>query len=272
GETAVAQRLSGLVSPFILRRLKGDVLRDLPEKNESIVVANMEGEQAKLYRANEEKLALMLMDQDAAEFAGMKLKVLAELTKLRQLCCDPSLVYENYAGGSAKLETCLELVRSAVEGGHQVLMFSQFTSMFDIIGKRLADERIHHMRLTGATPKEERIRLVQRFQAGEAPVFLISLKAGGVGLNLTAADIVIHYDPWWNLAAQNQATDRAHRIGQEQQVSVFKLIAKGTIEERIVAMQEAKRDLAEQVIGGEGVARTSITRDDILALLNANSR
>ena len=272
GETAVAQRLSGLVSPFILRRLKADVLRDLPDKNESIVVANMEGEQAKLYRANEEKLALMLMDQDAAEFAGMKLKVLAELTKLRQLCCDPSLVYENYAGGSAKLETCLELVRSAVEGGHQVLLFSQFTSMFDIIGKRLADERIGHMRLTGATPKEERIRLVQRFQAGEAPVFLISLKAGGVGLNLTAADIVIHYDPWWNLAAQNQATDRAHRIGQEQQVSVFKLIAKGTIEERIVAMQEAKHDLAEQVIGGEGVARTSITRDDILALLNAGSR
>ena len=153
-----------------------------------------------------------------------------------------------------------------------MLLFSQFTSMFDIIGKRLADERIGHMRLTGATPKEERIRLVQRFQAGEAPVFLISLKAGGVGLNLTAADIVIHYDPWWNLAAQNQATDRAHRIGQEQQVSVFKLIAKGTIEERIVAMQEAKHDLAEQVIGGEGVARTSITRDDILALLNAGSR
>ena len=269
GEQQVARRLQGLVSPFILRRLKGDVLRDLPEKNENIVVANMDGEQGKLYRASAQKLALMLSDQKPEEFAGMKLKVLAELTKLRQICCDPSLLYENYTGGSAKLETCLELVRNAVEGGHQVLLFSQFTSMFDIIGKRLADEDVAYLLLTGATSKEERIRLVERFQAGAAPVFLISLKAGGVGLNLTAADIVIHYDPWWNLAAQNQATDRAHRIGQERQVSVFKLIAKDTIEEKIVEMQEAKHNLAEQVIGGDAVGRTSITREDILALLDA---
>ena len=272
GDEAVARRLQGLVSPFILRRLKGDVLRDLPEKNESIVIANMEGEQDKLYRASATKLALMLSDQKPEEFAGMKLKVLAELTKLRQLCCDPSLLYENFTGSSAKLETCMELVRSAVEGGHQVLLFSQFTSMFDIIGARLAAEGVGFLQLTGATSKEERIRLVERFQAGAAPVFLISLKAGGVGLNLTAADIVIHYDPWWNLAAQNQATDRAHRIGQEKQVSVFKIIAKDTIEEKIVAMQEAKHDLAEQVIGGEAVSRTSITRDDILALLDAGDR
>ena len=271
GEEQVARRLQGLVSPFILRRLKGDVLRDLPEKDESIVVANMEGEQGKLYKASATKLALMLSDQKPEEFAGMKLKVLSELTKLRQICCDPSLLYENYTGGSAKLETCLELVRNAVEGDHQVLLFSQFTSMFDIIGPRLDAEAIPYLLLTGSTSKEERIRLVERFQAGEAPVFLISLKAGGVGLNLTAADIVIHYDPWWNLAAQNQATDRAHRIGQERQVSVFKLIAKDSIEEKIVEMQEAKRDLAEQIIGGEAVGRTSITRDDILALLGAGA-
>jgi len=269
GEDAVARRLQGLVAPFILRRLKGDVLDDLPEKNESVVVANMEGEQDKLYRANAEKLALMLSDQKPEEFAGMKLKVLAELTKLRQICCDPGLLYQNYEGGSAKLETCMELVRSAVEGGHQVLLFSQFTSMFEIIGRRLDAEGVGYLQLTGSTSKEERIRLVERFQAGAAPVFLISLKAGGVGLNLTAADIVIHYDPWWNVAAQNQATDRAHRIGQEREVSVFKLIAKGTIEEKIVEMQESKRDLAERVIGGEGVGRTGITREDILALLDA---
>ena len=271
GETAVARRLQGLVSPFILRRLKGDVLSDLPEKDESIVVANMEGEQEKLYRATASKLALMLSDQKPEEFAGMKLKVLSELTKLRQICCDPNLLYENYTGGSAKLETCVELVRNAMEGEHRVLLFSQFTSMFDIIGARLEEAGVPYLVLTGATPKEERIRLVERFQAGAAPVFLISLKAGGVGLNLTAADIVIHYDPWWNLAAQNQATDRAHRIGQERQVSVFKLIAKDSIEEKIVEMQEAKRDLAEQVIGGDAVGRTSITREDILALLGASA-
>jgi SNF2 family DNA or RNA helicase len=269
GDEAAAQRLRSLVTPFILRRLKGDVLRDLPDKNESVVVANMEGEQGKLYKASAQKLALMLSDQKPEEFAGMKLKVLAELTKLRQICCDPSLLYENYEGGSAKLDTCMELVRNAVEGGHQLLLFSQFTSMFDIIGKRLDAEGVGYLQLTGATSKEERMRLVKRFQDGEAPVFLISLKAGGVGLNLTAADIVIHYDPWWNLAAQNQATDRAHRIGQEREVSVFKLIAKDTIEEKIVEMQEAKRDLADKVIGGEGVGRTSITREDILALLDA---
>ena len=269
GDDAAAQRLRNLVSPFILRRLKGDVLRDLPDKNESVVVANMEGEQAKLYKASASKLALMLSDQKPEEFAGMKLKVLAELTKLRQICCDPSLLYDNFAGTSAKLETCMEMVRTAVEGGHQVLLFSQFTSMLSIIADRLQVEGVHHLLLTGATSKEERMRLVKRFQDGEAPVFLISLKAGGVGLNLTAADIVIHYDPWWNLAAQDQATDRAHRIGQEREVSVFKLIAKDTIEEKIVQMQEAKRDLADKVIGGEGVGRTGITREDILALLEA---
>ena len=201
------------------------------------------------------------------EFARAKLEILAELTKLRQICCDPHLLYENYTAGSAKLETCMELVRSAIEGGHAILLFSQFTSMLGIIAERLRAEKIGFFMLTGATSKEERVRLVERFQAGEAPVFLISLKAGGVGLNLTAADIVIHFDPWWNLAAQNQATDRAHRIGQTRDVSVFKLIAKGTIEERIVEMQESKRDLAESVLGGEIVSASSITREDLLALL-----
>ncbi len=268
GDEAASERLRRLVSPFILRRLKRDVAQDLPEKNESVVMAQMQGEQEKLYHASATKLALMLSDQTPAEFAGQKLKVLAELTKLRQLCCDPHLLYDNYKGGSAKLDTCMELVHQAVEGGHAVLLFSQFTSMLQIIEERLDAEKIAWIKLTGSTSKEARVRLVERFQAGEVPVFLISLKAGGTGLNLTAADIVIHYDPWWNLAAQNQATDRTHRIGQDKEVSVFKLIAQGTIEEKIVELQEAKQDLAESVLGGETIGSAGVTKEGLLALLD----
>ena len=187
---------------------------------------------------------------------------------MRQICCDPRLFYDEYAGGSAKLDTCMELLRNAVDGGHKVLLFSQFTSMLALIEERLATTKIASLTLTGATSKEERARLVDTFQTGEVPVFLISLKAGGVGLNLTAADVVIHYDPWWNVSAQNQATDRAHRIGQTQTVSVFKLICQDTIEERILQMQERKHDLAESVLGGEGVGSTTLSREDVLALLD----
>ena len=271
GNEVTAESLRALVSPFILRRNKRDVLRDLPDKNETIVFASMEGEQDKLYRANAERLALSIQNQLPEEFAVSRIKILAELTKLRQICCDPHLVYENYHGGSAKLDTCMELVSQAVDGGHQLLLFSQFTSMFELIEQRLKKEKIRWLKLTGATSKEERVRLVESFQAGEAPVFLISLKAGGVGLNLTAADVVIHYDPWWNVAAENQATDRTYRIGQTREVSVFKIIAKGTIEERIQEMQERKRDLAESVIGGEAISSAAISREDLLALLDTGN-
>jgi superfamily II DNA or RNA helicase len=269
GDEACAQRLRALIDPFILRRLKEDVLADLPDKNESVVFTHLEGEQEKLYHANASKLALQLAKQLPEEFAQDKLRILAELTKLRQICCDPHLTYDNYEGDSAKLETCMELIRNAVDGGHRILLFSQFTSMLDIIGHRLAAQKLPFLTFTGSTSKEERAARVDRFQRGDAPVFLISLKAGGTGLNLTAADIVIHYDPWWNVAAQNQATDRAHRIGQTRNVSVFKLIAKDTIEERIVEMQEEKRHLAEQVIGGEAIGSAKLSRDDILALLGS---
>ena len=202
------------------------------------------------------------------EFKENKLKILAELTKLRQICCDPRLFYDDYAGGSAKLDTCMELLPNAVDAGHKVLLFSQFTSMLALIEERLVAAKIASLTLTGATSKEERARLVDTFQTGDVPVFLISLKAGGVGLNLTAADVVIHYDPWWNVSAQNQATDRAHRIGQTRAVSVFKLICQDTIEERILQMQERKHDLAESVLGGEGVGSTTLSREDVLALLD----
>ena len=264
-----AHRLQCMVAPFILRRLKADVLADLPEKNESVVYARMAGEQDKLYKANQDRLALQLQHENTPkEFKENKLKILAELTKLRQICCDPRLFYDEYAGGSAKLDTCMELLHNAVDGGHKVLLFSQFTSMLTLIEERLAAAKIASLTLTGATSKEERARLVDAFQTGDVPVFLISLKAGGVGLNLTAADVVIHYDPWWNVSAQNQATDRAHRIGQTRAVSVFKLICQDTIEERILQMQERKHDLAESVLGGEGVGSATLSREDVLALLD----
>ena len=265
-----ASLLRCAIGPFVLRRLKSEVLADLPEKTESVVYAQMEGKQRKLYLACQDRLALQVQHLGDKEIKKEKLKVLAELTKLRQVCCDPSLYFEDYDGGSAKLETCMELVSQAVDSGHKVLLFSQFTSMLEIIGKRLGAEKLSYLTLTGSTSKEERERLVRRFQAGEADVFLISLKAGGVGLNLTAADVVIHYDPWWNTAAQDQATDRAHRIGQRRDVNVFKLIAKDTIEERILQMQEAKRGLAESVLSGEGVKSALLSRDDILALLGSD--
>ncbi len=268
GDEAAARRLQCMVGPFVLRRMKGDVLKDLPEKTESVIYAPLEGEQDELYRATASHLALSLAHRLPREFARDRLAVLAELTKLRQICCDPHLLYANYEGGSAKLEAAMDLVASAVDGGHKVLLFSQFTSMLELIAARLDEAGIGYYTLTGATSKEERARLVTSYNTDGVPVFLISLKAGGVGLNLTAADIVIHYDPWWNLAAQNQATDRAHRIGQTSTVTVFKLIAKGTIEEKILELQDSKRDLAESVLGGENVGTASLTKEDILALLD----
>ena len=195
------------------------------------------------------------------------IQILAQLTRLRQICCDPHLCYGDYSGESAKLETCIDLVRNGVEGGHKILLFSQFTSMLEVISQRLKNEGIPYYILTGATPKEERIRMVSSFKDDEVPLFLISLKAGGTGLNLTAADMVIHFDPWWNVAAQNQATDRAHRMGQEKQVSVFKLITKGTIEENILKLQESKKDLAEQIITEGTISLSNLSRDDLLGLL-----
>ena len=158
-------------------------------------------------------------------------------------------------------------IQSAIDGGHRMLVFSQFTSMLEILEKELDKEEIQYYVITGSTPKEERLRLVKAFNSGSVPVFFISLKAGGVGLNLTGADVVIHYDPWWNQAVQNQATDRAHRIGQTKKVTVYKLIAKNTIEEKIQKLQETKQDLADQIIGGETGQLAGMSREDILALL-----
>ena len=188
--------------------------------------------------------------------------------KLRQICCDPGLCFEDYKGESAKLDACVDLVRSAVEGGHKILLFSQFTSMLELIAGRLREEQVSFYTITGATPKEKRMQLVKDFNGDDTKVFLISLKAGGVGLNLTGADVVIHYDPWWNLAVQNQATDRTHRIGQTKMVVVYRLIAKGTIEEKIQELQESKRALSEQVIQGDAAQLGGMSKEDFISLLS----
>lgn len=247
--------LKRMLSPFILRRLKTNVLKELPPKTETVLFAGLEGEQKKLYSANLAQIRSQLGSQlKTSSQAGNKVVILAMLTRLRQLCCDPSLCYDNYKGGSAKLELCMELLESSVQAGHKVLLFSQFTSMLTIIEEQLKQRAISYYVLKGSTPKEERANLTNRFNQDSTKVFLISLKAGGTGLNLTGADIVIHYDPWWNVSAQNQATDRAHRIGQQNSVQVYKLIAKNTIEEKIIKLQQDKLKLADSVITeGEGI-------------------
>lgn len=189
------------------------------------------------------------------------------LTRLRQICCDPSLCYEEYQGESGKLDACMELLREAAETGHKVLLFSQFTSMLAILARRLEGEGLSYYLLQGSTSKERRAAMADSFNRDDTQVFLISLKAGGTGLNLTGADLVIHYDPWWNMAAQNQATDRAHRIGQKNTVQVIRLIAEGTIEEKILQLQESKRDLAESVIREDGPLLSAMTPEQLLELL-----
>ncbi|MBT9778133.1 hypothetical protein GPL15_16655 [Clostridium sp. MCC353] len=266
-DEAAAGRLQKMIRPFILRRLKRDVLKELPDKIEKVIYSGMEGEQLKLYLANAQNARDILARIDPNDFASKKFQIFAELTKLRQLCCDPSLVYENYKGEAAKLDTCMELVQNAVASGNKLLLFSQFTSMLERIEGRLNDAEIGYYKLTGSTPKEKRVEMVQEFNEGDRPVFLISLKAGGTGLNLTAAGVVIHYDPWWNMAAQNQATDRAHRIGQKQVVTVYKLIMKGTLEEKILEMQERKAGLSEDIMAEGSIGGGMAGKEELMELL-----
>ena len=262
-DPAAVRRLNQLTGPFILRRMKSEVLKELPPKTENVYRIELEEEQRKLYLA----AVVDAREKLRAAKPEDKMAVFAVLMRLREICCDPRLIVDNWTGGSAKLDACIELVTSAVEGGHRILLFSQFTSMLELLAKRLDAEGVSHFTLQGSTPKPVRAELVRRFNGGEASVFLISLRAGGTGLNLTAADIVIHYDPWWNVAAQNQATDRAYRIGQQNPVQVYKLIAQDTIEEKIVELQQAKQDLAETVTGSADGAILRMKPEELLNLL-----
>lgn len=261
------ERLRKMTHPFILRRLKKDVLKDLPDKIEKNMFTRLDGEQQQLYDAHVKQLQLFLDGASDEDLATSKIQILSQLTRLRQICCDPALVYEDYKGTSGKTLMCMDLIENAVSAGHKILLFSQFTTMLSDLEGRLQQEGISYYILTGATSKEKRSRLVKAFNEDETSVFLISLKAGGTGLNLTAADMVIHFDPWWNLAVQNQATDRAHRIGQKNVVTVYKLIAQDTIEDKILELQERKKNLADQILSGRGMDSVDFNREELMELL-----
>jgi SNF2 family DNA or RNA helicase len=256
GDSDRQQRLNRRISSLLLRRRKQDVLTDLPAKTEIVHRLELEDQQRNLYEAL--RLAQHERVQQAVKERGLAqsgIIVLDALLKLRQACCDPRLVKLPSARKikqSAKLDALLELLDGLLAEGRRVLLFSQFTEMLALIESALQKRKIVHQSLTGQTPARERSALVKRFQEGNVPVFLISLKAGGVGLNLTAADTVIHYDPWWNPAVEAQATDRAHRIGQDKSVFVYRLICTGTVEEKIQSLQARKADLAQAVLDGGG--------------------
>lgn len=261
-----AADLRAKIRPFILRRMKTDVLSELPEKIENTIYAELTQEQKMLYSAYLELAkneALSIMAEDGAQG---KMRILTLLMRLRQICCHPRLFDQNYKKDSGKLLLLEELVSAASEAGHRVLVFSQFTSMLGIIRKQLEKLGIGCFYLDGATPAYERAELADRFNGGEKTVFLISLKAGGTGLNLIGADMVIHYDPWWNPAVMDQASDRAYRIGQTRAVQVIRLAAKGTIEEKILRLQEKKRNLAEDIVSANQITLKNLTKEEILAL------
>lgn len=249
------------IRPFLLRRMKTDVLKELPEKIETMQTSELFPEQKKLYAAYLAKLqqeTLKHLDKDTAQ--QNRIRILAGLTRLRQLCCHPALFVEGYTGGSAKMEQLLEIVEECRSAGKRVLIFSQFTEMLGLIGRELNERGFSFFYLDGHTPGEERVMSSERFNAGERELFLVSLKAGGTGLNLTGADTVILYDLWWNPAVEQQAADRAHRMGQKQVVQVIRLVTQGTVEEKMHQLQERKRTLIDEVIqpGGKPLGALSL--------------
>ncbi|MEH7275706.1 DEAD/DEAH box helicase [Neobacillus vireti] len=262
------KKIARRVRPFLLRRLKEDVLLELPEKIESIDLVELLPEQKKLYAAYLAKLrhdTLKHLDKDTLR--KNKIKILAGLTRLRQICCHPSLFIDGYKGSSAKFDQLLQIIEESRQAGRRVLIFSQFTKMLELIGREMAVQGLQFFYLDGQTPSEERLELTNRFNAGERNLFLISLKAGGTGLNLTGADTVILYDLWWNPAVEEQAADRAHRMGQTNIVQVIKMVTRGTIEEKMNELQEKKRELIEEIIDPSEKGNSTLTEEDIREIL-----
>lgn len=256
------------VKPFVLRRLKGDVLNELPEKIEHLQSSELLPDQKSLYAAYLAKLreeTLKHLDKDTLR--KNKIRILAGLTRLRQICCHPALFVDDYKGSSAKFEQLLEILEECRSTGKRILIFSQFTKMLSIIGRELNRQAIPYFYLDGSTPAQERVELCDRFNEGEGNLFLISLKAGGTGLNLTGADTVILYDLWWNPAVEQQAADRAYRMGQKNTVQVIKLVAHGTIEEKMHELQESKKNLIAEVIEPGEEKLSSITEEEIRDIL-----
>jgi len=262
------KKLKMLIEPFILRRIKTEVLTELPDKTLTVLNNEMEDEQQKLYLSYLQNAKQEAMSEiNNKGFEKSQIKILALLMRLRQICCHPSLFLSDYKGNSSKLTQCIEVLKDAVASGHKILLFSTYTAMFPIIEKELKKENIEFCKLTGQTKVGERIKLVDEFNESEnIKVFLISLKAGGTGLNLIGADMVIHYDPWWNLSAENQATDRTYRIGQKKNVQVYKLITKNSIEEKIYELQERKAKLIDNMLSTNETFLNKLSKEEIIKL------
>jgi superfamily II DNA or RNA helicase/uncharacterized Zn finger protein len=262
-------KIAKMIRPFLLRRVKKDVLKELPDKIETVNYSELTKEQKELYLAYLEKIQKETRESLKGEgFQKSRIKILAGLTRLRQVCCHPSLFVENYNGDSGKLQQLMEIGGNAVENGRRLLIFSQFTSMLSIIRDQLSSSGLNFFYLDGQTPPKERVKMVDQFNQGEADIFLISLKAGNTGLNLTGADTVILYDLWWNPAVEEQAAGRAHRIGQKKVVQVIRLITQGTIEEKIYELQQNKKELIETVVEPGDQAISRITEQEIREILD----
>lgn len=262
------KKLKLMINPFILRRVKNEVLTELPEKNITLMRSEMTKEQEKLYISYFMQTKKEVSEElNSNGFEKSKFKILMLLTRLRQICCHPSLFIDNYNGESGKLNQCMDILKDAIDSGHKILLFSGYTSMLDIIEPKLKEKDIEYYRLTGSTPVDKRVEMVESFNKNKSiKVFLISLKAGGTGLNLTGADVVIHYDPWWNLSIENQATDRAYRIGQKNSVQVYKLITTNSIEEKINKLQDKKAKISEQLLSTEETFINKLSNEEIMEL------
>ena len=254
--------LKNLIKPFILRRTKKEVITELPDKIEQKIIIDLEKEHKRAYKGY-----VNLITRKIKENNQDNITVFSYLTKLRQLCLSPELMVKNYQGKNSKLDVLINIINDSSD--EKILVFSQFTKVLEVIGKRLNEENILYSYLDGKTSAKDRVKLVEEFNTNNNKVFLISLKAGGTGLNLTSANIVVHFDPWWNPAVEDQASDRAHRIGQKNVVNVIKLIAKGTAEERVINLQETKKELIEDVINGNldnSSTLKNLSKDDIIDL------
>ena len=254
--------LKNLIKPFILRRTKKEVITELPDKIEQKIIIDLEKEHKRAYKGY-----VNLITRKIKENNQDNITVFSYLTKLRQLCLSPELMVKNYQGKNSKLDVLINIINDSSD--QKILVFSQFTKVLEVIGKRLNEENISYSYLDGKTSAKDRVKLVEEFNTNNNKVFLISLKAGGTGLNLTSANIVVHFDPWWNPAVEDQASDRAHRIGQKNVVNVIKLIAKGTAEERVINLQETKKELIEDVINGNldnSSTLKNLSKDDIIDL------
>lgn len=261
----VQSQLQKMISPFVLRRTKNEVLKDLPDKIENTVLVDFREDEKKLYLAHLAQANKLLQTLDGSKD---RIQILAMLTKLRQICCEPRIAFDDVKHKSSKMEACLNIIQTYKDNNKKLIVFSSFKSLLNLLADELDKSKTSYYMITGDTDKADRKGLVDAYQNDDTTVFLISLKAGGTGLNLTAAEGVIHFDPWWNMSAQNQATDRAYRIGQKNKVFVYKLIMADSIEEKIQTLQAAKKDLADRFVEGNSGSITTMSGEEIMSLFS----